>query len=469
MGSASSWIGPVLGAAGGFFGSKSTGNQQDVTTTQQVPDWVRNATQWNIDRGQGLANQPYTPYEGQRFAGFNPMQQNAMGSANQFGQMGLGALGGGYNALTDMTGANMMGGAYSGLMGASGLAAMMGMGGNDANAMFGQYSGAGPAQQAAMASRGSIQDVEGGSFLDGSLSDYMNPYTDNVVGDVQNDFNRNWQMQEQQLNSQANAAGAFGGSRHGVQGALSASENQRNFGQLSNRLRGQAYDAATGMMGQDLNRGMQADMANQGMDWNTQNLNANVGMFNAGQGNQMSMFDAGNRNAMSQFNAGLGTQNNQFNAGNRLQGLGMAMDGLGLAGGLGNMMGGFTQSQGRNLTDYGIQGLSSQMNAGNMVQGAEQQQYDFDYQQFLNAQNWYGDRAHFGIDPLQGNYGGSVTQPYFGPSPWQGMMGGAMTGASLQNMFNQGGSRGAFSPAQTGAVVPGSGGQSPQQFYGGFS
>ena len=468
MGQAASWIGPVLGAVGGYMGSKSSGNQQDVTTTEQMPDWLRDATQWNIDRGQSLANQPYTPYEGQRFAGFDPMQQRAMGSSDLFGQMGLGALGGGYNALNDMTGANMMGASYMGLMN-MGLGAP-GMDTPQSQAMLSEFFGAGPAQQASMANRGDIRDVAGGSFLNndmGSISDYMNPYVDNVVGDVQSDFNRNWQQQEQQLNSQANAAGAFGGSRHGVQGALAASENQRNFGQLSNQLRGQAYGAATNLMGQDLSRGLQANLANQGMDWNTQNLNANLGMFNAGQGNQMSMFDAGNQNQWSQFNAGLGTLNNQFNAGNLLQNQqfnqNFGAQALQAAGGLGNMMGNFTQNQGRNLTDYGIQGLGSQMAAGNMMQGQNQQQLDFDYQQFLESRGWYGNQAHFGIDPLQGGYGGSTTQPYFGPSPWQGAMGGAMMGASLWDMFGSQNPGGSFSNSTTS--LPAFGGQSFNDVY----
>jgi hypothetical protein len=471
MGEAASWVGPVLGAVGGYMGSKSSGNQQDVTTTEEMPDWLRDATQWNINRGQSLANQPYTPYEGQRFAGFDPMQQNAMGSANLFGQMGLGALGGGYNALNDMTGANMMGGAYGGLMGLSGLAAQMGMGDNDAQAMLSQYFGAGPAQQAAasLANRGAIQDVSGGSFLDdssGSLQDYMNPYTEGVMDNVLGDLDRSWQQQDQAQRANANAAGAFGGSRHGILDALSTSEYQRNAGQLSNQLWNQAYGAATNLKGQDLSRGLQAGLANQGMDWNTQNLNANLGtqtsMFNAGQGNQMSMFDAGNQNAWSQFNAGLGTMNNQFNASNRLQGMGLAMSGMGAAGGLGNMMGNFTQNQGRNLTDYGIQGLSSQMNAGNMMQGQNQQQLDFDYQQFLESRGWFGNQAQYGINPLQGGYGGSTTQPYFGPSPWQGAMGGAMMGSSLWDMFgnNNGGS---FS--NTNTPLPAFGGQGFSDVY----
>ncbi len=484
MGSSFSTWGPaVLGAGAGFLGSQSGGNQQDVTTTQEMPPWLSDAYQWNINRGQALADRPYTPYEGQRFAGFNPMQQNAFASSDLFGQMGLGALGQGYNALTDLTGAGMMGNAYGGLTGLSGLAAQWGLNANamdtpQAQAMFGQFSGAGPASlaQAMFGDRGAIQDVEGGSFLDMNINDYMNPYTQGVVDNVMSDMERQWQQGDQIQRSQANAAGAFGGSRHGVLDALSTSEYQRNTGQLSNSLWNQAYGAATGLMGDDLARAINASLANQGMDWNIQNLNANLGtqtnQFNAGQQNNMSMFDAGNRNQMSMFNAGLGTQNNQFNAANMLQnqqwgqefgleGLQTAMTGMNMAGGLGTNMANFTQNQGRNLSDFGIQGLGAQMNAGNQIQNWMQNQNDFDYQQFLEARDWQANNAGLGINPLSGAGGyGSTTQPYFGPSGLQGALGGAMTGMSLYDMFfgqgsgalAAGGGGGAFSP--TG--VPGS-------------
>ena len=420
------------------MGSLFKPDVQDTTTKTQLPPWMNQYGEWLTGASQGMSDRPYVGYEGDRFAGFNQSQQDAFGSADLFGQMGLGALGGGYNALSDLTGAGMMGNAYSGLMG---------LGNNpqdapQANAMFSDFFSAGPAQQAAMANRDDIRDVAGGSFLNsdmGSISDYMNPYVDNVMGDVQSDFNRNWQQQEQQLNSQANAAGAFGGSRHGVQGALAASENQRNFGQLSNQLRNQAYGAATNLMGQDLSRGLQADLSNQGMDWNTQNLNANMGMFNAGQGNQMSMFDAGNQNNWSQFNAGLGTMNNQFNANNLMQNKQLSAQALQAAGGLGNMMGAFTQNQGRNLTDYGIQGLAQQLGAGNQQQGFGQAQYDQAYQDFLGERDWqasnFGQFGGMGMG-MQGDT--TTTGQAFGPSKASQLAGGAAAAGGLATGFGWG-------------------------------
>lgn len=551
-----SWVGPALGAAGGYLGSKSQGKQQDVTTTQEIPEWLKEAYQWNMGAGQGYAQRPYVPYLGERYAGFNPTQQQGFASADLYGQMGLGALGNAYNAMLNPQGKDMMQNAYGGLMGMAGMSAGLGLGGSalgtpQSGAMYGQYASAGPAAQvgyaaqapaaaqlgytaqaqaakdaqASLASRGNIQDVAGGSYLDMNIKDYMNPYTEGVMDNVLSDSNRNWLQQEQQLNSAANAASAFGGSRHGVQGALSASENQRNTNQLSNQLWNQAYGAATNLMGDDLQRGLQAGLANQGMDWNVENLNANlgtqtsqfntgqrnamnqfnagqqnqvgmfntgqqnqVGMFNAGQQNQVGMYNvgqqnemaaynAGNLNNMNQFNAQLGTLNNQFNTGNLLQnqqfnqnlgmqGLQQAMSGINMAGGLGNSLNNAYQNQGVNLSNFGIQGLANQMAAGNQMQGQQQQQRDFDYQQFLEARDWYPNQLAWATGSMPGgDVGGSTTQPYWGPNPWTSAMGGAMMGYGLQNSMNGYGNNIPTTPYTTGYTVAGSGGQSPQDFY----
>lgn len=53
---------------------------------------------------------------------------------------------------------------------------------------------------------------------------YMNPYTENVIQQAEQDIARQGKMQEQQLRSQAVAAGAFGGSR----GAVAERELGRN-------------------------------------------------------------------------------------------------------------------------------------------------------------------------------------------------------------------------------------------------
>lgn len=446
-----------IGAVGGYLGNKSGGKQQNVTTTQEVPEWVRDAMQWNIDRGQMLANQPYTPYPGQRLAGFNPTQQNAFASADLYGQMGLGALGHGYNALTDMTGANMMGNAYTGMANfANGLGGAF----NPLEASLGRafdstaYDATAYDATASLANRDAIRDVAGGSFLDMNINDYLNPYTQSVIQNTTDEMDRARQIQLQQGNSAAAAAGAFGGSRHGVADSLTNAEFFRNSGNMANLMNAQAYDAATGLMGSDLQRALQANMANQGMDWNVENLNANLGtqtsQFNASNRTANSQFNAGNRTANSQFNAGNRTnvslanagmlnQMGMFNANDRNNLLGLQLQALSGMGGLGNSMANFGLMQGNALQNFGMAGIGAQQAAGDRQQAQNQLGLDWDYQQFLEARDWYGNRANYGIAPLQGqNFGGSTTQPYFGPSNLQAGLGGAMMGLAAYDMYQRG-------------------------------
>jgi hypothetical protein len=418
------------------MGSLFKPDVKDTTTKVELPPWLEQYGQYMTGSAQSLADRPYTPYEGDRFAGFNPMQTDAMGSYDLFGQMGLGALGGGYNALTDTTGMGMMGNAYAGL---AGLAEQ---GGPLSSAMFANATTAGPAAQAqaSLADRGAIRDVNGGSFLNLDRAAYMNPYTQNVTDNVLSDLDRSWQQQNQRQGAAANAAGAFGGSRHGIVDALTASEYQRNAGQLSNQLWSQAFDAASGLMGMDLNRGLQADMSNQGMDWNVENLNANLGtntgMFNAGQANQRDQFNVGQTNQNSMFNAGLGTQNNQFNANNQGNTMLAALNGMG---NLGNAIGGFTQQQGRNLTDYGISGLAGQMGAGNQMQNFDQQQLDNLYNQFLEARDWQGNQfSQFAPTGMGAQGTTTTTGQAFGPSKASQLAGLGTAGAGMWSAFKGG-------------------------------
>lgn len=423
-------------------------DQQNVTTTQEVPDWVRDSMQYNIGMGQGYANRPYVPYLGERFQGFNPMQQNAFASSNIFGQMGLGALGHGYNALMDGTGQNMMGGAYQGLMnfagGLGGDGGPMNVNARQVNPMF---SGSNTAD-AMLANRGSIRDVMGGSFLDMDIGEYMNPYTQQVIQNTTDEMNRGRQIQLNQGEAAANAAGAFGGSRHGVSDSLTNAEFFRNQGNMANQMNAQAYDAATGLMGQDLTRGLQAGLANQGMDWNVQNLNANLGtntnQFNAGQQNQVGMFNAGQgnqvglQNAANQLTAGLANQQAQQN--DQYQNNSLMLQALQSAGGLGNQFGNLSQMQGMNLANYGMSGLDRQLSAGNQQQAWNQMGNDFDYQQWLEARDWYPNQFQYALSPLQGmNFGQNTTQPYFGPSAGQQGIGALMTAMSLYGMGSDAG------------------------------
>jgi hypothetical protein len=90
------------------------------------------------------------------------------------------------------------------------------------------------------------------------LSEYMNPFTNKVINRSMTDFNRFTDQQDALTAANADAVGAFGGSRQGVVEALTRSEAQKNFGDLSAGLRMQGFDTATGLSQQDIANEQQA-------------------------------------------------------------------------------------------------------------------------------------------------------------------------------------------------------------------
>lgn len=144
------------------------------------------------------------------------------------------------------------------------------LGANPAQSYGGQLS-AGPnayQTQAADSVKGLLgykpQQVSAQSFRDADLSAYMNPELDNVVSRSLQGVERNRQMQQVSDSQGATAAGAWGGSRHGVADSLTNEAALRTAGDMEANLRSQAYDRAAGLFNQDRAAQMQADQFNAG-------------------------------------------------------------------------------------------------------------------------------------------------------------------------------------------------------------
>ena len=107
------------------------------------------------------------------------------------------------------------------------------------------------------------RDVSAGQLSGADLSAYINPYESQVVGQTLSDIGRQRELEQMQRSAQATAAGAFGGSRHGIAEA----ETSRAFAEQAARtaagLRQAGFDRATALAGQDIASRMQADLANQ--------------------------------------------------------------------------------------------------------------------------------------------------------------------------------------------------------------
>lgn len=94
---------------------------------------------------------------------------------------------------------------------------------------------------------------------------YMNPYTDQVIDQSMQDADRYRQMMVNQTSDGATAAGAFGGSRHGVAEALTNQGAIQQFGLLSAQLRNQGYGQALETAQNENQYGYQYPLVRQGL------------------------------------------------------------------------------------------------------------------------------------------------------------------------------------------------------------
>jgi len=101
-------------------------------------------------------------------------------------------------------------------------------------------------QTAANANNAAInQTAATGSSMPNTQA-FMNPYTQSVTNQTMQDMERQRQMQMNTLGAQASAAGAFGGSRHGVAEALTNEAFARQGANAFSNLNMQGYNNALG-------------------------------------------------------------------------------------------------------------------------------------------------------------------------------------------------------------------------------
>jgi hypothetical protein len=179
-------------------------------TKQTIDPRLTNAALNVFGQGQAAANQLGV----RNIAGFTPDQLAAM-------EMTRGAIGTGAGAV------------------------------NQAVGTAGQVAGFTPGQ------------VQGQSFLNANIGAYMNPYLQNVAGNVMSDLDRQRLMQQNQNAASAFQAKAFGGSRQGVLEAETNRAAQENAARALTDLYSGGFNAAAQLAGQDLSFAQQAALANQ--------------------------------------------------------------------------------------------------------------------------------------------------------------------------------------------------------------
>ena len=243
-----------------------------------------------------------------QIAGFSPQQTAAL----EAGQQGIGAyapyLQAGQQALgaaTATTGeaADILRGAdtrgqFAAAQQAYNQAAVpasqIGQLANVAGAGLGNLAEARQANQAAML--GTLQNAQ--PIGQQQIQQYMNPYTNLVLGQQLDEMNRQAQIQQQGLNAQAVRSGAFGGSRQ----AVAQQELNRNLMQTQNQAIAQALQ---GGYGQALSTAQQQQAAGLGAYGQLGNLGQGLGSL-AGQYSGIAGQQAGILGQQSQLQQQLG-------------------------------------------------------------------------------------------------------------------------------------------------------------------
>jgi hypothetical protein len=109
------------------------------------------------------------------------------------------------------------------------------------------------AQGLQMAGQGTIA-----SGMGPNIAQFQNPYTQQVIQRTEQDIARQREMAMNQLGAQAGAAGAFGGSRHGVAEGVLGGEYARMAGDMAAQQRQAGFNTALGAAQSQQGIGLQA-------------------------------------------------------------------------------------------------------------------------------------------------------------------------------------------------------------------
>lgn len=251
-----------MSKGGGGYQYIPTVQSSNTNTSNNIPDWLTNASKAGINAATGLVNAGTPNYTGELSPGMNATQTSA-------GDM------------------------YKGQVGAY-------------QPYFDQAS-----NYTNNAANSAAPDVTAQTFANGlsGIGQYMNPYISNVVDSVSKLGQQNLANSLNQTNDQAIASKAFGGSRHGVQEGIATAQNNLNTNNLLANLLSSGYNQATSLLGNDISNNMQGQLANQANANNTLNrqLSAGSQIANIGSANQSAQ-NTGIQNVMAYGNQQQQTQ-----------------------------------------------------------------------------------------------------------------------------------------------------------------
>ena len=329
------------------------------------------------------------PYSEQQLAALSPEQQAAItagtqgvGSYQPYLQAGTEALGQGIGAVG--AGLDTMGNALTQLPGAQ-------------QQYQNQADAAALASQQGQAGLGQAQGMTAGAnynFDPTSYQSYMDPYMEDVIQQQYKDIQRQGDIQKQGANAQAVGAGAFGGSRQGIQQA----EMNRNVldqqARTGSQLRSAGFQQASGLAQQAAANQAQQQLQQASQYGQQAQAYGNLGLAGASQMGQVGQ----GLGSLAQLTGQIGQSTGAL--GQSLGQMGTATAGLGQ---LGQQM--------------NVQDINTLMGTGALNQGQTQKGYDVQRANDLAQQSLPYQQVGFmsdlfrGVPALQQTYSTSTAPP----------------------------------------------------------
>ena len=324
--------------SGGGDSTPPTQQVNSTTTTNNLPEYARPYFENILQRSQAESYRPYTPYGGQRIAGFTPDQQALQTEIRNMQTPGQ------FGAASDL--------AYGAGLGA-------------ANA--GQYAPTAVVNQQVQMpflERYGMQGAE--QFGNQQAQQYMSPYAQNVMDVQKREAVRDAQKSQLAQDLGAARQGTYGGARQ----LLAATERERALGQQLGDIQARglqsSYENAQAQFERDRSAGFNVGQQNLQAAMQRQQLGTQSGL-QAALANQSSNLDAQR----------LAEQSRQFGS---QQGLAANAQALEAGRTLGNL--GLTQQQ-ADMQRLGLQGT-----AADQYQQQRQRQYDMAYADFLRQRDY---------------------------------------------------------------------------------
>ena len=215
-----------------FFGD------YDTSSTTKLPGRVNEASKNILDYSQGIGAQPYTPYTGQRVAGFTGTQKQAFNKAKN----NVGAWKPDYRQATQQT------------------------------------------RQATNYQPGQINSGQGVDYQQwgqGALAQYSDPYNESVINTTLANYDRDLAKKRNMIGLEQGVSGSFGGARHGIREAEFDIGGALDRAMTEAQLRSGGYAQAADLFQADKQRELATSDLNRSHDYRDQYATEQLGLAGA--------------------------------------------------------------------------------------------------------------------------------------------------------------------------------------------